>query len=733
MDTDLNKEMQSKEKSIHIFSEELKRFLTGEKREFEFPITRESISKMLNTCYELQNIYIDRQHDPDCSDEDYSNYLQKSDDIGKIIRQMTRSMSEFKTQPKPKKPQKAAEKPREVEEYAPPENLPPQIERPPEKDYDESEHIETAKTVKKSKDSEIERLAEEIVDKDEVEKAHDAVQSQIETFETVSKKEKRISLNDFIEENQKITQDLSEKSESEKKIPPRQIPRPKRPVEEIPDPVIEEKTVSVQTEEPVSQFQQNITVKSEEKQTPELEEPSKLEQIIVAKENYDKDQQSEHDAFDDEELYEEGPLVTEDDDDYNLKEIPIASEKPIIDDNISKEKQLLEEEIQKLYSEVDEDKEVYNVKVASRRQTSKTIKKLASFDMSGIDIAKINMFNFDESGEDLRNEYLKARPSFIAAPHISRTMLLMSGHYEEITAYGNCELLSLGRIMTNSQLDFFDKEIKILRSIYDSVRYVSYSKMKPDFDEWLKHIYYPDSNALYFGVYDANTVGKNRYAFDCPFCDRPIPITIENKDLAIAVDKTFGKEKLDGFISAHDVFKEDMSDLYKWASTKTVRNQLTHTQYLIDYGVPTLYDYLETLACLKAYNTQKNFKIDLSAIDRRNSDDALRILVYMYVKRIGVPQIGEGNKIKFIGITDKTEIINILNSLDIEDYTETFAKKEVVDLLSKKAADYYIPDTKCPHKECGKTIKYISLNPKNSFFTKTGEVVRSMDQVILGQ
>jgi hypothetical protein len=118
--------------------------------------------------------------------------------------------------------------------------------------------------------------------------------------------------------------------------------------------------------------------------------------------------------------------------------------------------------------------------------------------------------------------------------------------------------------------------------------------------------------------------------------------------------------------------------------------------------------------------------LDLSSIDLFNSDgnegDATRILGYLYVKSIGIPAQVEGtNKFRYIRLTSKADIIEHINGLDMDDYSELFTGTHVQDLFIKTSTKYYVENVECQNPDCKKTIKYVSLDPKQIFFFKIGD------------
>lgn len=521
------------------------------------------------------------------------------------------------------------------------------------------------------------------------------------------------------------TEKEPEFKKEEKVIPPPKTEETEVEIKPAPKKKAEESVINIPKEVPISS-----------KPKIEIEEPEKIsENIIVqptdheSEEKEEKTEEQKPDIFEEiEDIFTPKPFDGDDDDLF-------------IDDNSPKQKleaQTKEEveaarlaKVEEEYSTLPEDVNIMNVKTISRKKVSQTLKDLANLDTSGLDVQKLEMFDFDVNDQSIRRDYLKTRNDMISAPKISRIALLISGHYQEISAYGNFDLISVERNLYSRQLSYPDKERLLLESIYAHVNYVSYSKEKPDFDTWLKNIYYPDYKSLFFGVYDANSVGANHYLFDCPYCGEEVSINRKNAELTVGVPKELSKDELEAFITNKDIMNIDSSKLANWAKTTTVRKMLPNSNIIVDFAVPTMYEYLTALFTLEKINARDlGGKLDLSLLDgftatndeeqEQQIEDFNRILACIYIKQIGIPTKVDGaNTYRFIRITSKADIIEHVNGLDEDDYSELLKGKEVRDLITKVATRYYLQDCKCT--SCSRNIKYVSIDPKQIFFFKIGE------------
>ncbi len=454
------------------------------------------------------------------------------------------------------------------------------------------------------------------------------------------------------------------------------------------------------------------------------------ENKIVVSEDDEIKPDSEEVAIDANGLISDGPIVNVDDD----TDVDMLSEEELASIEIEKEPEEVNAETKAASDgsdEIDGDKKLYETsKVISRKRENPTLAMLRKFDPKKFDLSKISVFDYDGSDEAFRKEYITSRDNMMAAPRVSRIALLMSGHYEEIAACGNFDFTSIGRTLTDGSVDFVDREVFLYNFIYSKIMYCSYARSVPEFDEWAQHIFYPDINSLFFGVYDANSVGENNYTAVCPKCGKTMVIPRENKDIAVAVSNVFKPNDLEKFIKFSDIMKQDISPMYEEAKNKTIRKQLNNTKYIVEYGVPTLFDYLTTISTLRKICQRDNIDIDLSNVETfAEPEVALRIFHYMYIKRIAIPSVTvkpDGKKsVKYVGLRSKADIIEFLNQLDINDYSQLVNARDISDFITKSACDFYLKDCKCTNEtdgvKCDHVVKYLLFNPKKAFFFKIGE------------
>jgi hypothetical protein len=326
-----------------------------------------------------------------------------------------------------------------------------------------------------------------------------------------------------------------------------------------------------------------------------------------------------------------------------------------------------------------------NIKKVNRTKISDTLKEISKLNTDSIDIKKTNFVEYDVNDKQMVKEYVRSHNDQVASPKVSRIALLMSGHYEEITAFGNMDMFAIARAVNNSDKSFAQRENEILHQIYDHVKYVSYSKTKPDFSTWAKNIMYPDLQSLYYAVYDANSTGQNTYNFRCPYCGELISVTRKNSELSVAVPKELTETELEGFITTKEVRDVNFTKLSKWAHSVIIKKKLPITNNIVNYAIPTVQDYLTTISVAEQINASRDF--DTSAISRIDElsnlgtseedivlrDNITRMLAYLYVKEMGILTRVEGTKsFRYIGTRSKADIISYINEYSIDDYNSLF-------------------------------------------------------------
>lgn len=484
----------------------------------------------------------------------------------------------------------------------------------------------------------------------------------------------------------------------------KQIPAPKVEQQVIPHPVIKDttepvidSTPSVPPPAPVEEATVGIA----------LEEPTVEKQnIVVATDDIDIEPPVEFDEDSDNNVERE--FVDEDDEpDDSVKEA-IVEESPEAD-----------EEETDMEFKVNADNPVFPIKTVALKRTNNTMKTLEKLNTDKLDLSLITMFD-PETDENIRSDFFKARNDLIATPRTSRVMLLGSNHYEELSAYSNWDMGSIGRINNDKSKSFAQIETALYNSVYSHVTYVSYSKTLPSFEDWAKNIMYPDYRMLFYAIYDANSTGPNSYVIDCPHCGKEITIKCENRDLFVGVPKSFKKNELEEFIRNKNLTKDfKLSEYADWAKNTRIRKILPRSKIIIEFGVPTLFDYLQVINTAEYISASKNIDLNVQSLystEPEDQDDNLRMRAFLYTRKIGVPDVVDSNsgKVKYIAIKDYANIISFLNGIDPVDFKSLFTSTDVLSMFFTQSTQYFVNGSTCP--ECKEKIRRISFDPKDSFF-----------------
>lgn len=493
---------------------------------------------------------------------------------------------------------------------------------------------------------------------------------------------------------------------------------------------------------PVEEKKENISILSDEEEA---------EVIVVDEEKLKKEREQAQEEYykaskEYNEIVDELSKPFDGDDDIDIVEYQIKEsedetkeKKESLRIETEEERKVREAEIDETFQNLPEEFHLMNIKKVNRTKISDTLKEISKLNTDSIDIKKTNFVEYDVNDKQMVKEYVRSHNDQVASPKVSRIALLMSGHYEEITAFGNMDMFAIARAVNNSDISFAQRENEILHQIYDHVKYVSYSKTKPDFSTWAKNIMYPDLQSLYYAVYDANSTGQNTYNFRCPYCNEVISVTRKNSELSVAVPKELTETELEGFITTKEVRDVNFTKLSKWAHNVVIKKKLPITNNIINYAIPTVQDYLTTISIAEQINASRDF--DTSAISKVDElsnlgtseedivmrDNITRMLAYLYVKEMGILTRVEGTKsFRYIGTRSKADIISYINEYSIDDYNSLFEGQDVTDIMSKTAARYYLQNVPCNNEKCGKNIKFVGIDPKDIFFFKIGEARDSM-------
>jgi hypothetical protein len=685
----LKQKKEDLKKILTHFYGEINRLKKNIKRKYEFPITFETCKDTISQCYEYIDVLEGLQKEDTHGSDDYDVELETASMFLTDIEAFSHSLKS------PEKATEILEKKHAVSVTSPPA-------------------ADTKGKEKKQKSPPKTAVVEEVVSGQDVSK-EELYQVQDKPHETVldrkfAKVTEKSIIEDAILEAEANADTQEDQLTPEERVELNASPPP------LPDDtiVIAEPADEVAVPPPVTVDELAIT------QPAEADEINL--QVVVDKEEDDTPMTPEQEAI----LSGNAPYVTDEEladmeSDAALNDIEL-----IAGDEDMKAK---------LYDEtLPEEMKERSIKAISRTKSNPFRAKLQKKNIDETLISAIKLFPYNENDDAIKREYLLSRNSMMASPHASRVYLMMSGYIVDITSFGNWDSESLERVMRNKSYDFVDKEVAILNTIYDHIVYFSYTKTRPTFEEWLASVKYPDYDTLFFALFDANYPGINYFRLECPYCgNENVTVGKETKDLVVAIDRNYSDDDLTKQLAVHDAAQLD-SEAYlpKWANTTKIRKMAKNSKILFEYMVPTLFDYVHMLASVKRIAKRDNKFIDLSKILEPDDEAYLRLLLYLYVKTVGLPSpiYGDPTKpkeptsYKYIGLDNKADVIEIINSLDIEDYASLFLGEPLQELMVKRSLYYYVKDSQCP--ECKKIIKYVNLGPRNIFFSRITDAMRNL-------
>ena len=286
-----------------------------------------------------------------------------------------------------------------------------------------------------------------------------------------------------------------------------------------------------------------------------------------------------------------------------------------------------------------------------------------------------------------------------------------------------------------------------LSSIYKHVEYMYVVNKgaidKPDEDTFYKMIKYPDLPQLYFAIYHGTNKNKRKkYKVLCKnvvtdtetgqeyFCGHENSVELYDEELLFGIiNNNFSKN--DFYLMIRDEYPKTRTlGITKAANVEISRFTKTKTN-IIQY-VPNLLDYKDTMRILLELVKDEDidFDFDLSLMDidipedewdMQKYDKVKLLKSYLYTKEINFLWLVNESKAETVYKTvsvnngQKKEIFDILIDLPFEDMLSLTRGKEIKDMMSLKAIDYYIPEITC--EECKQKIQPSRFDVRYNFFT----------------
>jgi hypothetical protein len=383
----------------------------------------------------------------------------------------------------------------------------------------------------------------------------------------------------------------------------------------------------------------------------------------------------------------------------------------------------------------------FEKEVCSLAGDSNTIREIKKYKINEEKIIG-NASNSSKLEAAFNAQYLNPANSPLVA-RITRVPLLLSGYYAEMSAADYGDMFSISRLAADEKTRFSKLFTAQLMLLYKKLIFASFSKGKPDPDEWLKKTYMPDINQLYYGIFDATFPGRTTYQITCgkEDCGYEFDVVKENRELNFAMRKSITPEFIRNLLTLKTTPEELMkTDIYKEAHTPYNKKVLTDYQYKVCYRVPTLYDMVEWLDVFDQ-ELKDNFD-DFDGVTDVTKSEHPVLKMLTYISSLIVPVIigknTEGKDvINFYTIDTTIEdnekrmgnrrlIVKLLMALPKEIFRELFRGEEVRSLLTLKGMIHMLHNVKCPN--CGTMLVRIPLDMSTIFFTEATRTVGLISQ-----
>lgn len=261
----------------------------------------------------------------------------------------------------------------------------------------------------------------------------------------------------------------------------------------------------------------------------------------------------------------------------------------------------------------------------------------------------------------------------------STIVLPQSGYWCEVSAITNREL----QIIQDSTNSFYESMDKIYRILYGKIEKMPGGKL--GYEKWLKITSFFDYSSFLYGIYCQTFPFKNKYELTCnnPSCRHRFEAEVPHASLMdIPGDKEAYQRRVDSILTE----VKQLEDIPKHSLlTKTKRIQLPESNIVVDFRLPSLYQYLNESAKL----------IGDENLSKRYSLDSLMSLCFIEGMFMPDPYEYENTgHIEFIPVVDKTDQLFEINKFSVFDGI-TYAD-ELVSFTDQYRTRYSIRGVRCP-------------------------------------
>ena len=248
-----------------------------------------------------------------------------------------------------------------------------------------------------------------------------------------------------------------------------------------------------------------------------------------------------------------------------------------------------------------------------------------------------------------------------------------------------------------------DRQYKIMTIIYHNMVNISSGPFK-DFDDFLHHFAFQDTNLALYGMLIASEKGNQSMTVTCHNCETDFELTYDVRSL-LRLDKCSK-----GFLDQMDIIMDARPTEYKKiqenAPVNTVRViRLPDTQAVAEIGQASVYEFIYNF--LPA-GQDKNFK-ELFGEDAEMDDDSLAILMLlMGIRTLYIP---DPESDEFFECKTYEEIIRGVMSLSPSDMA--ILSRYIEEILGQYQIVFGIP-AKCPN--CGTITELVEIDISDMFF-----------------
>ena len=312
------------------------------------------------------------------------------------------------------------------------------------------------------------------------------------------------------------------------------------------------------------------------------------------------------------------------------------------------------------------------------------------------DLNKIVLVDDDRSKKHEENFkfVLNTKPTY-------QVVLNQSAYIAHIESLRFADLFSITQSVSNNYEDVLRK----YQTYYQKIN--SNSIGIKSFDEFCKFTSIYDVSTIQFGLFNITFPGETKFTINCGNCGETVKnVTVPNDYLILARNEEV-YEQLDRVInSISSVTQSAEHSLVN----KFTRLQLPISKSIVEIHIPTVADHLEILKQIR----------EGKLIEASDYIDVLLFIKNMYL--VDVIETEKAGSPVFIKCLNKTEILNVLKELEIDD--AALLHHEIEGKDTKYRIEYAVHSFDCP--KCKAPLGDIDVDVEDLLFQET---LRKLGQV----